>query len=64
YHRAVILLREVEGLSYEAMSKILDVPKGTIMSRLFHARKKMQGALSEYLAAESVSTDVESGDPE
>ena len=64
YHRAVILLREVEGLSYEAMSKILDVPKGTIMSRLFHARKKMQSALSEYLAAESVSTDVESGDPE
>jgi len=34
------------------------------MSRLFHARKKMQSALSEYLAAESVSTDVESGDPE
>jgi len=64
YHRAVILLREVEGLSYEEMSKILEVPKGTIMSRLFHARKKMQGALSEYLAAESVPTDVETGDSE
>ncbi|NOY90724.1 MAG: sigma-70 family RNA polymerase sigma factor, partial [Deltaproteobacteria bacterium] len=63
YHRAVILLREVEGLSYEEMSKILEVPKGTIMSRLFHARKKMQLALSEYLAAEPVSSDVESGDP-
>lgn len=62
YHRAVILLREVEGLSYEEMSKILDVPKGTIMSRLFHARKKMQGVLSEYLAAEPVSQDVEPGD--
>lgn len=49
YHRAVILLREVEGLSYEEMSKVLDVPKGTIMSRLFHARKKMQAALASYL---------------
>ncbi len=49
YHRAVILLREVEGLSYEEMSEALQVPKGTIMSRLFHARRKMQASLSEYL---------------
>ena len=49
YHRAVILLREVEGLSYEEMSKVLKVPKGTIMSRLFHARRKMQASLGEYL---------------
>lgn len=49
YHRAVILLREVEGLSYEEMADVLKVPKGTIMSRLFHARKKMQESLREYL---------------
>jgi RNA polymerase sigma-70 factor (ECF subfamily) len=49
YHRAVILLREVEGLSYEEMAKILRVPKGTIMSRLFHARRKMQQRLQSYL---------------
>lgn len=49
YHRAVILMREVEGLSYEEMSKIMKVPKGTIMSRLFHARRKMQEALEGYL---------------
>ena len=49
YHRAVILLREVEGLSYEEMAKILKVPKGTIMSRLFHARRKMQEQLAGYL---------------
>lgn len=49
YHRAVIVLREVEGLSYEEMSQVLDVPKGTIMSRLFHARKKMQASLSDYI---------------
>ena len=52
YHRAVILLREVEGLSYEEMSKVLKVPKGTIMSRLFHARRKMQAALGEYLGGD------------
>lgn len=49
YHRQVILLREVEGLSYEEMAEALDVPKGTIMSRLFHARKKMQSALAGYV---------------
>lgn len=49
YHRAVILLREMEGLSYEEMADVLEVPKGTIMSRLFHARKKMQEMLSGYL---------------
>lgn len=49
YHRAVILLREIEGLSYEEMAQVLGVPKGTIMSRLFHARKKMQASLSDYM---------------
>jgi RNA polymerase sigma-70 factor (ECF subfamily) len=49
YHRAVILLREVEGMSYEEMAEVLDVPKGTIMSRLFHARRKMQEQLQTYL---------------
>jgi RNA polymerase sigma-70 factor (ECF subfamily) len=49
YHRAVILLREVEGMSYEDMANVLEVPKGTIMSRLFHARRKMQESLKSYL---------------
>jgi RNA polymerase sigma-70 factor (ECF subfamily) len=49
YHRAVIVLREIDGLSYEEMSKILKVPKGTIMSRLFHARRKMQASLDPYI---------------
>jgi RNA polymerase sigma-70 factor, ECF subfamily len=49
YHRAVILMREDEGLSYEEMAKALKVPKGTIMSRLFHARRKMQDLLRDYL---------------
>lgn len=48
-HRAIIVMREVDGLSYEELSDALGVPKGTVMSRLFHARQKMQIALREYL---------------
>lgn len=45
YHRAVILMREVDGLSYQEMAEAMNVSKGTIMSRLFHARQKLQRAL-------------------
>lgn len=48
YHRGVIIMREVEGLSYEEMAQAMGVSKGTIMSRLFHARQKLQRALSAY----------------
>jgi RNA polymerase sigma-70 factor (ECF subfamily) len=46
YHRDVILMREIEGLSYEEMAQAMSVSKGTIMSRLFHARQKLQKALA------------------
>jgi RNA polymerase sigma-70 factor (ECF subfamily) len=44
-HRAIVLLREVEGMSYEEIAVTLGVPKGTVMSRLFHARKNLQRLL-------------------
>ena len=44
-HRAVILLREVEGLSYEEISRVLECPKGTVMSRLHYARRQLQARL-------------------
>jgi RNA polymerase sigma-70 factor, ECF subfamily len=47
YHRGVIVMREIEGLSYEEMAQVMGVSKGTIMSRLFHARQKLQRALVE-----------------
>jgi RNA polymerase sigma-70 factor (ECF subfamily) len=47
YHRAVIVMREIEGLSYEEMAEAMGVSKGTIMSRLFHARQKLQRALAD-----------------
>jgi RNA polymerase sigma-70 factor, ECF subfamily len=48
YHRGVVLMREVEGMSYEEMAMTMNVSKGTIMSRLFHARQKLQRALADY----------------
>ena len=48
-HRKILVLREVEGMSYEDIAETLGVAKGTVMSRLFHARKNFQKALSRYL---------------
>lgn len=44
--REVIVLREMEGLSYKEISEVADVPVGTVMSRLSRARKRLQEALS------------------
>jgi RNA polymerase sigma-70 factor, ECF subfamily len=52
YHRGVVLMREVEGMSYEEMAVAMNVSKGTIMSRLFHARQKLQRALGDYYRGE------------
>lgn len=47
-HRVILLLREIDGLSYEQLAEVLAIPVGTVMSRLFHARAKMQAALNDY----------------
>ncbi len=56
YHRGVIVMREVEGMSYEEMAEAMGVSKGTIMSRLFHARQKLQRALADCYAEEVAPT--------
>jgi RNA polymerase sigma-70 factor (ECF subfamily) len=62
-HRAILLLRDVEGLSYEELARALGIRKGTVMSRLFHARLKMQRKLREYLGEEVTDEEVkEEGD--
>jgi RNA polymerase sigma-70 factor, ECF subfamily len=48
-HKAAIILREIEGLSYEEISKVMQCSKGTVMSRLHYARKKLQAKLRELL---------------
>ncbi len=47
-HKAVIVLRELEGLSYEEISQVMRCSKGTVMSRLHYARKKLQARLKEF----------------
>ena len=47
-HRVVLMLREVDGLSYEEIAEVTGVSRGTVMSRLHYARKKMQAVLSQY----------------
>ncbi len=47
-HRAVILLREVEGLSYEEISETLGCPRGTVMSRLHYARMRLREQLKDF----------------
>ena len=48
-HKAVIILRTVEGLSYKDIGEILGCSEGTVMSRLHYARKKLQEKLSAFL---------------
>ncbi len=48
-HRSVLMMRELEGLSYEQMAEVMKCSKGTIMSRLFHARKNMQQHLRDLM---------------
>jgi RNA polymerase sigma-70 factor (ECF subfamily) len=48
-HKAVIVLRTVEGLSYKDIGEILGCSEGTVMSRLHYARKKLHDKLSAFL---------------
>lgn len=46
-HRAVLALREVQGLSYEEIAQATGIPTGTVMSRLYHARRLLAKKLKE-----------------
>jgi RNA polymerase sigma-70 factor (ECF subfamily) len=43
--RRTLVLREVDGLSYAEIAEVLGIPKGTVMSRLHHARRRMRALL-------------------
>lgn len=46
-HRAVLALREVQGLSYDEIAQNLGIARGTVMSRLFHARRLLVQKLGD-----------------
>jgi RNA polymerase sigma-70 factor (ECF subfamily) len=46
--RSVVLLCDIEGFTYEEISKIIDVPIGTVRSRLFRARNMLKERLKAY----------------
>jgi RNA polymerase sigma-70 factor (ECF subfamily) len=50
HHRTIIMLSDLEGLSYREIAEVLDIPMGTVMSRLHHARKRLRAALGPLLA--------------
>lgn len=48
-HRLVVALHDIQGLSHEEISKIMDCNTGTVRSRLFYARQQLQAHLSDWL---------------
>jgi RNA polymerase sigma-70 factor (ECF subfamily) len=59
-HRDIVILHELHGLSYEECARVLDVPLGTVKSRLSNAFRRLRTALHEYVLGEStpLCTDV------
>lgn len=46
--REIITLQHFRGMSYDEIAKLLDIPKGTVMSRLYYARKKLASLMRQY----------------
>ncbi len=53
--RLPVLLADVEGFAYKEIAEMLDIPIGTVMSRLHRGRKAMQKALYEYATARGLA---------
>lgn len=48
HYRSVLVLADIEELSYKEIAEIVDLPIGTVMSRLFRARRILRNDLAEY----------------
>lgn len=46
-HREILVLKELEGFRYSEIAGILEIPEGTVASRLYHARSALKSALEE-----------------
>jgi RNA polymerase sigma-70 factor (ECF subfamily) len=51
-HREIIVLRDMEGLPYEQIARVLDCPVGTVMSRLARGRTRLREILSKVVGQE------------
>lgn len=49
-YRAILVMRDVEGFDYQQMADVLDLPLGTVKSRLFRARLALRDELNAYMA--------------
>ena len=56
--RQVVVLRELDGSSYEEIAEILDVPIGTVRSRLFRARMQLRERLAPMLQEEAAPRQI------
>ena len=52
-HRRVVILREIEGMSYKEIAEVTGCTEGTVMSRLFYGRERLRKKLKPYLRSES-----------
>jgi len=57
--RTVIILADLEGFTYEEMAKILDIPIGTVRSRLHRARNLLKETLKGYAQSMGYGRDEE-----
>ncbi|MBA2304118.1 MAG: sigma-70 family RNA polymerase sigma factor [Acidobacteria bacterium] len=62
-YQEVVLLCDVEDLSYREIASVMDLPIGTVMSRLHRARRLLRTALAEYAAGQGIGRrDEDAGD--
>ena len=64
YYRLPVLLADVEGFSYSEIAEILDVPIGTVMSRLHRGRKQLHKRLYDFAARHRLLTEEPETDPD
>jgi RNA polymerase sigma-70 factor (ECF subfamily) len=57
HSRVTLILREYEGLSYKEIATVLDIPLGTVMSRLNYARNRLRADLAPLLEEAHASTN-------
>jgi RNA polymerase sigma-70 factor, ECF subfamily len=57
--RVAVLLADLEGFAYKEIAEILDIPIGTVMSRLHRGRKALQKSLAEFARQRGLLPDEE-----